>query len=551
MPKLTAIQSVQSVLVGIEAHTTSQARDPNWQNDDDVLLSLGYKPQMKREFNSLELFGVAFSIMSLVPSIASSFTDSLYAGAVGMTWFWLIPSVFVLSVGISMSELASAQPTSGGLYYWTFFLAPEKLRRPMSFLTGYANTLGLIGGVCSINYSFGTLVMSLATITTDGRFSSTKYEYYALMVAVSCIQLGCLSLPSYLISKFQTVCVALNLLLVFLVIIAVPIGAHNNHVLNSGKFVFGDTTNQTDWQYGWSCLLSMMCCIWTIGAFDSAVHTSEEATNAQTAAPKAIIMSITMCGLLGFGVMAALAAAMPKDFNLIINSWTGQPMAAVLMRALGKKWTLAIVALMVVAQFGMGLSILFAASRQIFAFARDDALPLSRWVKLVTPRTKTPLFAGVFAVVVACAISCLVLINGTAALALFSLAASSNNLAFGLPVFCKLLRTLRGEIDIWKPGPFFLGTKLSTANNIVTVIWSIFTVCVLTMLPTTKHPDKNTMNYTVCVNVPIWLLALLYFYTLKRDFNGPKLEVPIQQGIEVGSDGELDFGAQAKIEKQN
>lgn len=551
MLELSFSQNVQGVPGGAEARKTSEVRNPSWRRDDEILLSLGYKPQMKREFNTLELFGVAFSIMSLVPSISSSFLDSLSAGGVGMTWCWLIPSIFVLSVGISMSELASAQPTSGGLYYWTYFLAPEVLKRPLSFLTGYTNTLGLISGICSINYGFGLVVMSLATISTDGRFQSTKYECYGIMVAVSLIHLGCLSLPSFIIPKFQTVCVGLNLLLVLFVIIAVPVGAHYNNVLNSAKFVFTDTTNQTDWEYGWSFLLSMMCCIWSVGAFDCAVHVSEEATNARTAAPKAILISISLCAVLGFGVMIALASAMPQDFRLIKDSWIGQPVAAIIMRALGKKWTLGIVFLISVAQFGMGLSVLFSASRQIFAFARDNALPFSKWTKIVLPQTETPLFAGLFAVVVACTITCLVLINKNAALALFSVGASSNNLAFLIPVGCKLLRTLKGDIaEIWKPGPFFLGHTLSTINNVITVTWSVFVVFVLTMLPLTKHVNKLTMNYTVGINVSIWLLALFILYTWKRDFNGPKLEVTIQQGVEVGSETDFDYRVQTKVEKQ-
>lgn len=534
---LKAVKSIQNTLTAIETHKTFEARDPRWAQDDDVLLSMGYKPQMRREFNSLELFGVAFSIMSLVPSIASVFTDALTAGGIGMTWSWLIASAFVMSVGLSLAELSSSQPTSGGLYFWTYNLAPEKIRRPLSFLTGWANSLGLIGGVCSINYGFATLILSLPTISTEGKFQSTKYECYAIFVAITLVHLACISIPTYLISKFQTVCVLLNLVLVFLVMIAIPIGASSKGVLNDGKYVFTDATNQTDWEYGWSFLLAMMACIWTIGSFDSAIHTSEEATNAQDSAPKAIIMSIGMCGLLGFGVMGALASAMPADYNEVIDSWTGQPMAALIYRVLGKKWTLGIVSLMVVAQFGMGLSILFAASRQIFAFARDDALPLSRYVKQVMPRTGVPFFAGCFASFVACAIGCLVLIDTTASLALFSLAASSNGLAWMTPIVCKLYGSF-AKPGSWTPGPFYLGKFFSPLINIVAIVWLTFVVFVLTMMPSSKSVDKDSMNYTVVINVSVWILSLVLLYTVKRDFDGPKLDIDTSEGKEFSENGD-------------
>lgn len=53
--------------------------------DDALLASLGYKAELKREFTALEVFGLAFSIMGLLPSIASTLVYSMPAGGpVGM-----------------------------------------------------------------------------------------------------------------------------------------------------------------------------------------------------------------------------------------------------------------------------------------------------------------------------------------------------------------------------------------------------------------------------------------------------------------------------------
>lgn len=50
--------------------------------------------------------------------------------------------------------MASAMPTAGGLYFWTHYYAAEKWKNPLSFLVGYSNTLGLIGGICSIDCEY-------------------------------------------------------------------------------------------------------------------------------------------------------------------------------------------------------------------------------------------------------------------------------------------------------------------------------------------------------------------------------------------------------------
>src|SRR5579862_6883498 len=53
--------------------------------DDALLAALGYKAELKREFKPLEVFGLAFSIIGLLPSIASTLVYSMPAGGpVGM-----------------------------------------------------------------------------------------------------------------------------------------------------------------------------------------------------------------------------------------------------------------------------------------------------------------------------------------------------------------------------------------------------------------------------------------------------------------------------------
>lgn len=71
-------------------------------------------------------------------------------------------------------------PTSGGLYWWTHFFASPKTRNPLSFLVGYSNTLGLVGGLCSVDYGFARkwaeglkFQISLLTISNLVMFTAT------------------------------------------------------------------------------------------------------------------------------------------------------------------------------------------------------------------------------------------------------------------------------------------------------------------------------------------------------------------------------------------
>jgi len=58
--------------------------DREWNEDEEVLAALGYKPEFKREFNLFTTFCVSFAVLGLLPSFASTlFYGMGYAGTGG------------------------------------------------------------------------------------------------------------------------------------------------------------------------------------------------------------------------------------------------------------------------------------------------------------------------------------------------------------------------------------------------------------------------------------------------------------------------------------
>jgi len=87
-------------------------------SDDELLASLGYRAELKREFSYLTVFGQSFGAMGIAPAIAESMIFSVgAAGSVGMVWTYLVGCLSLMPVAISLGELGSSMPTSGGLYY--------------------------------------------------------------------------------------------------------------------------------------------------------------------------------------------------------------------------------------------------------------------------------------------------------------------------------------------------------------------------------------------------------------------------------------------------
>src|SRR4029079_2256733 len=80
-------------------------------------------------------------------------------------------SVFILSIVLTMSELVSAYPTSGGIYWWA-----SKLGGPMAgFFTGWLNLIGLIAVTAGVAYACETCID--LTIST---YSASYAENYGL-----------------------------------------------------------------------------------------------------------------------------------------------------------------------------------------------------------------------------------------------------------------------------------------------------------------------------------------------------------------------------------
>ncbi|QLG73046.1 hypothetical protein HG535_0E01300 [Zygotorulaspora mrakii] len=419
-----------------------------------------------------------------------------------------------------MAENASAIPTAGGLYYWTYHYAPKGYKEVISFVIGCSNSLALAAGVCSIDYGFAEEVLAAVVISKDGNFEVTNGKTYGIFAAavVSMAFLTCMA--SGAIARLQTFSIICNLFIIVLLFIALPIGSKvNRGGFNDGKFIFGTFENLSDWNNGWQfCLAGFMPAVWTIGSFDSCVHQSEEAKDAKKSVPIGIIGSITVCWILGWLIIIVLAACMNPDLETLLDTNYEIVMAQIIYDALGKRWAVAFMALIAFCQYLMGASIVTAISRQVWAFARDDGLPFSKYIKIVNKKYSVP-FVAIFAACAASLALGLLCLDGPAASALFSLAVAGNNLAWSTPTF---LRLTCGR-DVFRPGPFYLGKFWSPVIAWIGVIYQVF-IIILVMFPSMQHGlEPATMNYACVIGPGIWLLSWVYYMCYKKKYyHGPK-----------------------------
>ena len=98
----------------------------NSKGSSVVVMDTRLVPNRHRDFSIWSCFAVSFSVLGLLPSIASTLGYNLgYSGPAGSVWGWLVAGILIQFVALAMAELCSSMPTAGGLYYASAVLAPE------------------------------------------------------------------------------------------------------------------------------------------------------------------------------------------------------------------------------------------------------------------------------------------------------------------------------------------------------------------------------------------------------------------------------------------
>ncbi|KAJ3914274.1 amino acid/polyamine transporter I [Lentinula edodes] len=473
--------------------------------DDMLLAQLGYKSEFKREFSLIETVAFAFSIMGVIASVSSTLTFGLESGGhVGMVFGWLIPSLFVLTVALSMAELASAMPTSAGLYYFAAKLAPSEYSALASWITGWANITGQTTLVCSIDFTCAQMITTAVSVASDGSIVLSSGATYGILLAI-------LFSHGIVCSAATSVLARLNLFYVFINVGTTVAAIIALLVISDTKVSTRDAFTLFENNTGWS-------------DDDSAAHISEEVAGAARAAPIAILVGVGATASLGWILLIVVSFVTPSISNLL-SSDLPLPMGQVFLDVLGKKGMLTIWSLIIVVQYVTGAAQGVDASRVVFAFSRDNALPGSRWWKQINSYTQTPvnavwlvmLIAGICGVL-GFSVTALNSLAGSAVIGLYT--------SYTFPIFLSVI----GGREKITPGPFTLG-RLSKPIGWIAVTWVTFIVIML-LFPPGSRTTGSDMNYSIVIMGAVFVFATAWWiFSAKKWFHGPIINV---DGLSVG-----------------
>src|SRR3954447_22650147 len=308
-------------------------------DDERRLAELGYKQELHRSWSGFSNFAISFSIISILAGCFTTFGQAWNnGGPVAISIGWPIISAFILVIGLCMSELVSAYPTSGGIYWWASKLGGAKA----GYYTGWLNLIGLIAILASVAYGSATFLdLTLGTFSEDwlAGYSLTRTFIMFLVILVIVATINIFS--SHLLAVINNISVwwhVAGAVIVIAILWLIPA----QHA--SFSTVFATTVNNTGFFGGSTSGLTFLLFVlpmsailtqYTITGYDASAHLSEETKSAADGAAKGIWRSIFYSAIGGWILLLTFLFAV-QDVDGVTAGGGG--VALIINQALSSNW---------------------------------------------------------------------------------------------------------------------------------------------------------------------------------------------------------------------
>ncbi|MBI5481920.1 MAG: amino acid permease [Deltaproteobacteria bacterium] len=533
------------------------------EQDVRELRRLGYAQQLFREMGGFANFSISFSIISILTGAVLLFGYGLkFAGPIVNSVGWPVVSVFTLCVAASMAELASAYPTAGGLYFWAFRLGG----RGWAWATAWLNMIGQVTITAGINIGAAMYLVGAVTRIFGldanaplfwGLTLSSWGFYLAFMVVIMVPQVLLNIFGIRLTARLNEFSVYWHIGGVLVIALLLTIfGRHHSDLgflFSSGQAVSPLQASSAPLREGATAVpalvfgavklpsplfalvpgltslyqaapfalvfpLALLQAQWTYTGYDASAHVAEETVMARKNSAWGVFLSVAVSAVVGYAMLLILTWCIPHR-DVARTATDAYPVLQIVYGNLGAFGANLIAVLIGGAMWLCGASSITSMGRMWYAFARDDGMPGSRWLKRVSPRYRTP----VWAIVVTSLLAVLITAYAAAYFVVTALSTITLYLAYVSPVYLnwRNRRRRRGEFATRETAPWTLG-RLGPVVNLAAVVWVAFLTVVLSLPPN----ELTLWTMLACAA----LLALLWFARARRHFRGPAAAAPSPPG---------------------
>jgi len=373
-------------------------------------------------------------------------------------------------VCLVFGEIVSQFPISGGLYPWARRLVGKKWAWMAGWVyawalcctmagvaTGIAPFLAQLFGVESTPVATTAIALVLIALTTALNLSGTRLLARVAMFAFVCELVGAIVVGSY-------------------------------------------------WPAFLASSLAAMFCYY---GFEACGDVAEETPDASRMIPKAMRMTIYIGGAAASWVCLAFVLSI-SDIGAVVAGKDLDPIVTLLRAAMGEIGFRAVIVVVLVSFISCGLSLQAAASRLIFAYARDQMIFGSRFLSRMSKGHHVPANALIVMGAIPALIALSALWLQDAIATIISFAAIGIYISFQMIVLAALIARAKG----WRPaGPFTLGARGWLVNGLALA----YGVSAIVNILWPRSPaDPWYVNYAMLVTTAgVLLLGGLYMVIAK------------------------------------
>ncbi|KAI3324961.1 amino acid transporter-like protein [Xylariaceae sp. AK1471] len=509
--------------------------------DDAALERLGKKPVLKRNYGFISILGFSCTVLiTWEGSLVLFLTGLQNGGPSGIIYGFLLVWAGTLSVFITLSELASMAPTSGGQYHWVYMLAPPSTRKFFSYITGWLLVAGWQATTASGAYLAGTLIQGILILTHPDYLGKAQNWHGTLLfwaIILFCFIIN-IAVGSVL-AKFEGLILFFHIAAFFGIIVSLLVLSEHADT----EAVWNTFLNLGGWPtQGLSFSIGILGNVFAFIGGDGAIHMSEEIRNAAVVVPRSLLMGLAINGSLGFAMVVATLYCL-QNINEAIAENPQYPFIAILHKAFNSTAGAAVAAAVIIV---LGASAtagaLASTSRVYWAFARDRGLPGWKSLKRVNPNTNIPTNSVITTSIIAVILSLVNIgdttaFNGVVSIAIAALF-SSYLISAGLLLYRRLTSGIRtispddvltnttGSSLTW--GPWRLPGALGIANNVFSCLYLVY-ILFFSFWPANQHVTAQNFNYAVLVTGAVLLFSMLYYILWARKvYSGPVIEIELQ-----------------------
>lgn len=489
------------------------AKDTNGAGQAEGLDKLGYVQELTRNRSLFTLLFQTLAIAAIPYGEGGPLMSAIYGGGpLSIFVGWIVVCILDECVALSLAELASRWPTSAGPYYWSFQIVPQRAKVVLSFINGWVWLIGNWTITLSVNFGFASLLSGTISMYHPD-WSANDWQLLLIFYAICLASFVICTFGNRFLPMIDTICAAWTAISILIIMIALSVKADVGR--HDASYSLGHYDTSLSGWGGFTFFIGLLPAAYCFSAVGMISSMAEECANAVVKVPQAISLCVPVGGIAGLFFIIPICVTLPPLEDIILAP-AAQALPYIFQQVMGSPGGgLGLIFLVLAITLFCSISITVAASRTTYAFARDEALPLSKlWAK-VNSSLGVPVWSLVLVTVVQMLLGLINLGSSSAFTAFVSVGVVALAISYAIPIGASVFHK-RQEVNNAK---FNCGPVLGLVVNIIALVWIAFEL-VLFCMPSVLPVTAVSMNYAAVVFVGFMAISAVWYgiYARKSEY---------------------------------